>query len=77
MVNPIMIVSLLSSAAPVAILVYEGDWDALYELVLEHKKQILIALEAIALFVLGVFKRYYLGFVMMTAIIATVAWDVE
>lgn len=74
MINPMMLVTVVPTALLVAGYIYAGDWDALMALIQSHIREILCAIEATAIFVTGIFKKYKLGFMILMLLIVTITW---
>jgi hypothetical protein len=75
--SPYTLFSIATVLVPLASYIYAGDWESLRNLVWEHRIELLCILEAIALFVSGILRRYRLGAMLCACIIITITWGAE
>ena len=69
-----MLITMVPLISLVAGYIYAGDWDALWALIQAHTREILCIIEAIALFITGILKKYRLGIMICALLIMTITW---
>lgn len=77
MLSPYTLITVATFLIPILGYIYAGDWDSLVLLAKEHIIEILCIIEAAALFVSGILRRYKLGAMLCVCIIITVTWGAE
>jgi len=76
MAFPMFIFTLIPPLVLIGGYIYAGDWDSLIALAQSHAKEIIVAIEAVGLFIAGVLKKYKIGAMICVAILMTLMWRV-